>query len=53
MPVRGHEKVALAHFPGSGADSVIALADEDAEESSTGDGPAAAGATVGFWPVKY
>jgi hypothetical protein len=33
--------VALARFPGSGADSVIALADEDAEELSTGDGPAA------------
>jgi hypothetical protein len=32
---------------------VIALADEDAEELSTGDGPAAARATVGFWPVKY
>ena len=23
--VRGHEKVALAHFPGSGADSVIGV----------------------------
>ena len=49
----GQVEVALAHFPGSGADSVIALADEDAEESSTGDGPRRAGATVGFWPVKY
>jgi hypothetical protein len=45
--VNGQVAVALAHFSGSGADSVIGLAG-DAGGSSTGRGPAAAGATVGF-----
>jgi len=32
--VHGHEKVVLAHFPGSGANLVIGLAGEDAGGSS-------------------